>query len=161
MTKPELFQARAYAKHWPSWKIRFLLTWVSFHGNVHQLKRQVIDIQTGVEGSLCLLSLSPHSPTVSFLSRQTVLWKMAYTLHFCICLWGNDSILQHLHHRWLKLWSLMCLVFTYAHLYIKNRGSHRKLLPVFPGNITTSPAPQSAQPRRPRCRHWHCWWGWW
>lgn len=43
----------------------------------------------------------------------------------------------------------MCLVFTYAHLYIKNRGSHRKLLPVFPGNITTSLAPQSAQPRRP------------
>lgn len=84
MTKLELFQARAYAKHWPSWKIWFLLTWVSVHGNVHQLKRLVIDIQMGVEGSLCPLSLSPHSPTVSFLSRQTVLWKMAYTLHISL-----------------------------------------------------------------------------
>jgi hypothetical protein len=45
----------------------------------------------------------------------------------------------------------MCLVFTCAHLYIKNRGSHRKLLPVFPGNLTTSLAPQSAQPRIPWC----------
>lgn len=68
---------------------------------------------------------------------------------FWVCLWGNDRIFQHSCPRWLKLWSLMCLVFTCAHLYIKNRGSHRKLLPVFPGNLTTSPAPQSAQPRIP------------
>lgn len=48
---------------------------------------------------------------------------------------------------------LMCLVFTCVHLYIKNRGSHRKVLPVFPGNWTTSPAAQSAHPRIPWCRH--------
>lgn len=57
MTKPELFQAKAYAKHWPSWKIWFLLTCVSVHGNAHQPKRQVIDIQKAA------YALSPHHLT--------------------------------------------------------------------------------------------------
>ena len=62
--RPKLFQAKVHAKHWALWKICLFLTWVSVHGNVHQLKRQVIDTQTSMEDSEYSLSLSPHSPTV-------------------------------------------------------------------------------------------------
>lgn len=58
--RPELFQAKVYAKHQPLWKIRFLLTRVSVHGNVLECKRQVKDTRTAVEGELRSVSSQPY-----------------------------------------------------------------------------------------------------
>lgn len=130
------------------------------HGHAHRFRHQYTEICIDVGGWFTPL-LSPYFSTVYTLARVPALRVMGPAQHFWMCLWVGDSRFQHLPHHQLKLWSLMFLVFTCAHLYIKSRGSHRKLLPVFPGNVTTSSAPHSAQPRRARCGHQHHWWGHW
>ena len=138
-------------------EIWFLLTWVSVHENVHQLRQQVIDIKVQAwKGSLwpcCCLAAYCRD------SQQGHLWKMHCTWHISLCLWGNGSISQCLHHLWLTLWSLRCLVFYVSSALREKQRKPRKLLPVFPGNVTTSPAPWSAQPRRPCRGQRRLWWG--
>lgn len=62
-----LCKALAFMEIW------FLLTWVSVHENVHQLKKQVREL---------VIFLSPHHPTVQTLLREGALWKTVSTLHF-------------------------------------------------------------------------------